>query len=335
MRKSLLSLLLFLMSALIPCAAQFLAPVPTTPPPATATFDVALLKSLLDVKEPVPTFRPDDVVNVIVLGLSAFNPNLRIDQDGTITFPFIGKIHVAGLTIEELEVLLTEKLKAAGIMQNPQVTVYAISQPWDVVTVAGDVERAGMFPAVGNLTLQQYLVLAGGIQDNLSSSNLATNSPSSSVVTLIRDSIGYPVSIPLGPDPRNSPWGKIPLIAGDLVEVGRVGQVYAVGAFRIQGAFALKNTAPTTVIQLMAQAGGIGFEGERGNTRIIRTVGLKQYIIQVNVSRILKGKEADIDLQADDIIFVPTNEMKAAIKGGGTGALLNVVDNAVLANTLR
>lgn len=335
MRKSLPPVILFLGSSLIPCAAQFLSPVPASPPPATATFDVDLLKSLLDVKEPVPTFRPDDVVNTIVMGLPAFNPNLRIEQDGTITFPFIGQLPVAGLTVEQLEQLLTDKLKAAGIVQNPQVTVTPVTQPWDVVTIAGDVERAGMFPAVGNLNLLQYMVMAGGIQDNLSSSNLATNSPSSSVVTLIRASIGHPVSIPLGPDPRNSPWARIPLIAGDEIEVGRVGQVYAVGAFRIQGAFALKNTAPTTVIQLMAQAGGIGFEGERGNTRIIRTEGLKQYIINVNVSRILKGKESDINLQADDIIFVPTNAIKAAIKGGGTGALLTFVDNAVLANTLK
>lgn len=35
------------------------------------------------------------------------------------------------------------------------------------------------------------------------------------------------------------------------------------------------------------------------------------------------------------IIFVPTNAIKAAIKGGGTGALLTFVDNAVLANTLK
>lgn len=335
MRKPLLSILLFVGSSLIPCAAQFLAPVPVSLPPVTATFDVPLLKSLLDVREPVPTFRPDDVVNTIVVGLPAFNPNLRVEQDGTITFPYIGRTPVAGLTVEQLEASLTQKLKDAGIMQIPEVIVTPLNQPWDVVTVEGDVERAGMFPAVGNLDLLQYLVLAGGIQDNLSSSNLGTNSPSSSVVTLIRDSIGHPVSIPLGPDPRNSPWAKIPLIAGDLIEVGRVGQVYAVGAFRIQGAFALKNTAPTTLIQLMAQAGGIGFEGERGNTRVIRTEGQQQYVIKVNVSRILKGKEADIALQADDIVFVPTNEMKAAIKGGGTGALLTFVDNAVLANTLK
>jgi polysaccharide biosynthesis/export protein len=330
-RTAVLSIALLLGSSVIPCAAQFLAPVPPEAPSTTPGFDGALLKSLMNVKEPVPTYRTDDVVNVIVFGLSAFNPNLRVEPDGTITFPFIGQVQVAGLTNEQLETSLTDKLKAAGIVQNPQVTVMPASQPWDVVTIAGDVQKPGMYPAVGNLDLLQYMVMAGGIMDNLSSSNLATNSPSSSVVTLVRTSIGHPVTIPLGPDPRNSPWAKIPLISGDEIEVGRVGQVYAVGAFRIQGAYALKNTAPTTLIQLMAQAGGIGFEGERGRTVVIRTEGLKQYLIKVNVNRILKGKETDISLQADDIVFVPTNQIKAAVKGGGTGALVAVADNAVLA----
>jgi polysaccharide export outer membrane protein len=82
----------------------------------------------------------------------------------------------------------------------------------------------------------------------------------------------------------------------------------------------------------MAQAGGIGFEGERGNTSIVRTDGDKQYVIKVNVSKILKGKVADIALQPNDIVFVPTNEMKAAIKGGGTGALVSLADTSLVVN---
>jgi polysaccharide export outer membrane protein len=246
--------------------------------------------------------------------------------------PYLGAVQVAGLTVDELEKQLESQLKAAGLFQDPQVTVIADAQPWAIVTVEGDIQRPGAFPAYSTQTLIQYLTMAGGLQDNLSSSNLATNSSSSSIVTLVRPSLGHPIDIPLGPDPRHSPYASIPLLPEDEVRVGRVGQVYAVGAFRYQGAYALKNTSPTTVVQLMAQAGGIGFEGERGNTSIVRTDGDKQYVIKVNVSKILKGKVADIALQPNDIVFVPTNEMKAAIKGGGTGALVSLADTSLVVN---
>jgi polysaccharide export outer membrane protein len=276
-------------------------------------------------------FRPGDTVSIMLYGLGNFGAAQRIEEDGTLRLPLLGTVQAAGLTVDELEQALESALKTKGIYQDPQVTVIADGQPWAIVTVEGDVQHPGVFPAYGTLTLIQYLTMAGGLQDNLASSNLATNSSSSSVVTLIRPSIGHPIDIPLGPDPRHSIYASIPLLPEDDIRVGRVGQVYAVGAFRFQGAYALKNTSPTTVIQLMAQAGGIGFEGERGNTSIIRTDGDKQYVVKVNVSKILKGQMADIALEPNDIVFVPTNLMKAAIKGGGTGALVSVADASVIA----
>ncbi|MGC2636769.1 MAG: polysaccharide biosynthesis/export family protein [Acidobacteriaceae bacterium] len=332
MRSCVVWFTLVLAGAPICCHAQFQGPTPTTSAPSSKNIDESLLQNLLHAPAPELRFRVDDVILVSVYGPGGLGPAQRVQQDGTIRYPFIGTVKVAGLTVDELAAELENQLKSGGIYQSPQVSIETMSQPWAIVTIAGDVQRPGTFPAFGNLTLVQYLSMAGGLQDNLAGSNLATNSSSSSVVTLIRPSLGHPVSIPLGPSPSGSPFAEIPLYAGDEIRVGKVGQVYAVGAFRIQGAYALKNTSPTTVIQLMAQAGGIGFEGERGNTSIIRTEGASQYVIRVNVSRILKGKMADIALEPNDIVFVPTNKMKAAIKGGGTGSIVALADTALLTN---
>ena len=105
------------------------------------------------------------------------------------------------------------------------------------------------------------------------------------------------------------------------------------GAFRLQGQYALKNNAPTTVIQLMAMAGGIGFEGVRKDARIIRTNGDAQFMLTINISKILKGEMADMTLEPNDILFVPTNEMKAAIKGGGAGSFVSFANALVLGAT--
>ena len=314
----------------LPCSGQFQGAAPGVSAPISPPVDDALLQSLLHAQGPEERYRVDDAITVNVYGPGGLGPAERVQADGKIRFPFIGLVQVAGLTLNELEVSLEAKLKEQGIYQNPQVSVDTVSQPWATVAVEGDVLKPGVFQAFANQTLLQYLTMAGGLEDNLNSSNLATNSSSSSIVTLVRPSLGHPVSIPLGPDLQSSPYGEIPLFPGDEVRVGRVGQVYAVGAFKFQGAYALKNTSPTTVIQLMAQAGGIGFEGERGNTSIIRTDGNKQFIMKVNVSRILGGKVPDIAFTPNDILFVPTNQMKAAIKGGGSGVLVSLANAEVL-----
>lgn len=332
MRSCFLWLTVALVGAPICTYAQFQGPTPEIAAPNSVKIDDQLLQSLLHAPPPELRYRVDDVIVPSVYGPGGLGPAERVQQDGTIRFPFIGAVKVAGLTVDELEAEMESQLKDKGIYQSPQVSIETVSQPWAIVTIAGDVQHPGTFPAYGNLTLMQYLSMAGGLQDNLLGSNLATNSEASSVVTLIRPSIGHPVSVPLGPSLERSPFAEIPLYAGDEIRVGKVGQVYAVGAFRYQGAYALKNTSPTTVIQLMAEAGGIGFEGERGKTSIVRTEGTSQYVIKVNVSNILKGKMADIALQPNDIVFVPTNEMKAAIKGGGTGSIVALADTALITN---
>jgi len=332
MRKPLVLLCGCILAA--PCGAQYLAPTPSAPPPVTAIVDESLLRSLLDVKSEPIRFRAGDVVAVTVYGLSSFGgAQQRVETDGTIRFPFVDKVEVGGRTVPQVEEDLESKLKARGILQDPQVTVTAVSQPWAIVTISGEVFHPGVFPAFGQLSLVDYLSEAGGLQDNLPSAPLITNSPASSVVTLVRPSLGHPVSIPLGPDPANSPWAQIPLLPGDEIRVGRVGVVYAFGAFRIQGAYALKNTGPTTVLQLAAMAGGIGFEGDRKDAHVIRTAGDKHYMTDINVQKILDGKMADVALQPDDILFVPTNEMKAAIKGGGTGSIVSLASAGIIYGT--
>jgi polysaccharide biosynthesis/export protein len=77
-------------------------------------------------------------------------------------------------------------------------------------------------------------------------------------------------------------------------------------------------------LEIAAEAGGIGYEADRQDAHIIRTSGNSRYVVDVDVNKILQGKLADVTLQPDDILFVPTNNMKAAIKGGGSGLLVSL-----------
>jgi polysaccharide export outer membrane protein len=63
-----------------------------------------------------------------------------------------------------------------------------------------------------------------------------------------------------------------------------------------------------------------------GDAHIVRTSGSgrSRVLVPVNISQIIKGKSPDIPLTSDDILFVPTNKMKAAIKGGGSSLIVSL-----------
>ncbi len=317
MKFPLVFLLLAAMSPMC-CSGQFLAPAPSGAPPTGSAQDQVQLDSLLHAFRPQLLFAPDDIVSVQVYGVKDYFVQQQVASDGTIAFPLVGSLPVSGLTVQQLEASLSASLAKSGMIQNPQVTVTAVSRPSAIVTVAGNVAKPGTFPAFGNKTLLDYLSEAGGLNNSITSSSLI-NSPASSTVILIRPSLAQPVTITLGPDAAKSPYANIPLFPGDQIRVGAVGVIYAIGAFKTQGAYPLKNTAPTTVLQLLALAGGIGYEADSKDAHIIRTTGDRRYIVDLNVAKILQGKAADVALKSDDILFVPTNQMKAALKGGAAG----------------
>ena len=51
----------------------------------------------------------------------------------------------------------------------------------------------------------------------------------------------------------------------------------------------------------------------------------------MNIQKVLDGKAPDPILQADDIIFLPSSALKAAIKSGGIGTLSNIASLLIIA----
>lgn len=326
------SIAALIMAALaLPLPAQSVnASLPAKLPSDAALPDRAELELLLHAKRPALVFQTDDVISVQIYGIETYAEKQRVGNDGTIVFPLIGRVQVAGLTTEELQASIARALGDKGMVRDAQVTVISELRPTEVVSVLGNVTKPGIYPAVGNLTLVDYLSEASGFVESSAGTSFA-NSPASYTVTLYRPSLGTPIRVPLGPSPADSVWGGIPLFAGDHIRVDKVGVVYAVGAFRTQGGYQLKNSSRTTVAQLIALAGGIGYEGAYGDSHIVRKENGQQTLININVAKILKGQEPDLVLQPDDILFVPTNELKAAIKGGGPGLIVSAADAALFA----
>ncbi len=105
---------------------------------------------------------PQDLLELQIFGVVDLNRTVRVNSRGFISLPLIGLVQAAGLTSEQLESVLAEKL-AKDYLQNPQVSVFIQEYTSQRVTVEGAVKKPGVYPLKGRTTLLQTLAIAEGL----------------------------------------------------------------------------------------------------------------------------------------------------------------------------
>jgi polysaccharide biosynthesis/export protein len=254
-----------------------------------------------------------DVITVRVYASTIdYSPSVRVALDGTIQLPLIGGVRVDGLSTHQAEDLIARRLADAGMYRDPQVSIQLIDSPNEIVTVTG--EMHGVFPVAGGKRLYDVLSLAGGLP-----------ATASHMVIINRPGLSEPIVIDLGTDPAVSSLANVPIFPRDTIVISRVGVVYLLGAFKTQGAVPIQQDSALTLMELTALGGGAGYEGRYEDLRLIRTSGTTRTVVKLDLKKIMRGQAPDPLLQADDIVFLPTNIFKAAIKDGGIGTLLGIV----------
>lgn len=319
--------------------AQFSGPALTLPTQAAETPVPNVDAALLAPKSNDILIGAGDVIAIQVFGSAEFTPIVKVSADGTIQLPLIGLLPIAGLTVEHAEDLIAQRLIAAGMYKNPQVLVEVTVAANQYATITG--EMHAVVPLIGERRLLDVLSMAasgsaggGGVSmggSNVGGSGLGFPATASHIITIIRQGVPQPIVVDLGTDPARSAAANIVIQPHDLIVLSRVGLVYIVGAFAKQGAIPLDQNSPLTLLQAAALSGGTGFEGRFEDMRIIRTDGLKRTMVKVDIKRILRGRAPDPILEANDIVFLPTNLIKAALKGGGISVLTSIADVALIA----
>ena len=112
--------------------------------------------------KPVDQYRiqPGDVLAVSVWKEQDLIQEAIVRPDGQITFPLVGEAKAAGNSIEDLRLLISERLKK--YIPDPVVTVSVRQLSGNTIYVIGKVNRPGVFPIVRNVDVMQALSLAGG-----------------------------------------------------------------------------------------------------------------------------------------------------------------------------
>jgi len=119
------------------------------PPPSTSTEQV---------------IGPGEPLLVTVVGSDLLTGEYLTDSNGTIDLPLIGSVAVGGLDRAEAGQLIASRLRDRYIL-NPQVIVRPQSVQVPSISVGGEVERAGTYPAASSRTLTRAINNAGGLSD--------------------------------------------------------------------------------------------------------------------------------------------------------------------------
>jgi len=110
--------------------------------------------------------RPGDVISIRVFGEDDFTRDkVRLNDAGTISFPFLGELPVLDKTVGDIQEMLTQRLKGKYLV-DPRVTVWI--EEYRPIFVNGMVERPGAFPYQPGLNVRKAASLAGGFKERAS-----------------------------------------------------------------------------------------------------------------------------------------------------------------------
>ncbi|PRY67370.1 polysaccharide export protein [Halomonas ventosae] len=200
---------------------------------------------------------PGDVLSIIVYDhpeltipagseREAAETGNRIRPDGTMFYPYVGRVKVAGMTLEEVRRLITRRL--SEVITDPQVEVGVAAFRSQKVYVSGAVENPGTLPiTIVPMTILDAVSQVGGANPNADWHN----------ILLVRD----------GREQRLSLYGLLRqgdlsqnqlLRDGDMLHVptSENQNVVVLGQVRRPGAIALGNER-ITLTDALARAGGV------------------------------------------------------------------------------
>ena len=260
-----------------------------------------------------------DQIVVRVVDVEEFNDKpIRIEMDGTIRLPLIGRVPAAGQTLEQVETRVTRDLKS--YVRQPQVLVSIAEFGSQPVSVIGSVKNPGVHQLQGRKTLIEVLSLAGGVTDdagyNLKITRRAEFGPIPLPGATTDPATGVNVAeVNLkGILEATEPNNNIPIQPRDVISVPRAKMIYVTGQVRRSGGFVLSGRASMTVLQAISLAGGVETASAPEHTRILRaaTGAAEREELPIDLKKIMAGKAVDVPLQAEDILFIPSSVPKRA-----------------------
>ena len=260
-----------------------------------------------------------DQLKIWALGFEEFYTDkpYRVEPGGDIDLPIAGKIHAAGLTVDQFKSILLERF--AKDVLRPQVSVEIVEFGSQPVSVMGAVNHPGVHQLQGRKTLAEVISLADGIKENagprITISRQIENGPIPVLNAKTDPSGKFSVAQVdvKGLLTGTRPAENILICPNDVITVPVAESIFVIGDVHKPGEIPIREES-VSVSQALARAEGFGETPAPQNSKIIRfEPGTKERReIPVDLKKILAGKSEDVMLRANDILVVPSSTPKKA-----------------------
>ena len=249
---------------------------------------------------PVPenyALGPGDSVSVLLYGKEQNELLLMVNRDGSLQFPRLGSINVAGLTFADLKDVIGDRVKRQFVGTSAVVSIGKLRSI--NVFLAGEVVAPGSYSVSGLSTVTQVLYAAGGVTDIGTLRNIQVKRQGKTVVSFDM----YDLLL------RGNTSGDIRLSSGDTVFVPIMNSLVAAdGEIRRP---ALYETLPSdSVGSLLQMAGGVTAQGYSRSASISRYAAGEASRSRIQLSL---ENEADLAIEVVDGDFLEVGRVKENI----------------------
>jgi polysaccharide export outer membrane protein len=287
----------------------------SAPAPASAAQSAACAK---DVRSTY-TLGPGDELQISGPELEEMaNKTNRIDGEGDLQVPLVGRVHIAGMTVQQSEVELNKKLSA--FIKHPQVSVEVKELRSQPASVVGAVNTPGVHQVEGHKTLLEMISMAGGIRQDAGYSIRITRQSEWGCIPLpgaTTDPSGrYSVAqVNLqGILEGKVPEDNIQIFPHDVISIPKAELIYVTGDVKKNGGFVLGENQSMSVLQAVSLAEGLTNTADKKHSKIMRlNPGSDERTeIPVDLKAIMDNKAKDVQMQSNDILLVPGSTGKKA-----------------------
>jgi polysaccharide biosynthesis/export protein len=263
---------------------------------------------------------PGDLIELSVYNVPELSTKARVGNSGDVYLPLIDYVHVADLTVDAAQAVIEKRLEDGGFVHNAHVTIFVDESSSQGVTILGEVVKPGIYPAVPDRKLYDFISAAGGF----------TAAAGRKISVIRQHGRGATITVELPRNPAEDLKDDVEVFPGDTITVPRAPVIYVVGDVGHPTGLLVDNGS-LTVLQAIALAGGTNHTAKMSGARIIRKGPAGMTETRVPLKKMLEAKAPDMTLQADDILFVPLSGARLAASQGLQAAITATTGIAIVA----
>jgi polysaccharide biosynthesis/export protein len=244
-----------------------------------------------------------DLVYISVTGSPEFTRSYRVSKDGSLSLPLVHEpIPVSGMVPSAIARVVSDALVRDRILVAPIVSASVLEYRSRQVTVAGAVRSPTIVEATGDLKLLDAIAHAQGF---------STDAGPEVIVSSVDKATGdrKPIRISI----KDLLSGKdtalnVSLHGGEEIRVPDAPKLFITGNVRSPGVYRITEMEGSSVLKAMALSqGALPYSTKDAYVYRLVAGANERKQIAVPLRDILHRKSPDVQLQANDILYVPEN----------------------------